>query len=194
MCMKTKLVLLISLLFPLSLFAQSDHLSFKGIPIDGTLNQFSNQLVRKGFTKMYSENGQAILQGDFAGYKNCYVAVSTLDQEDLVYMVGVMFPDLDQWSLLENNYTKLKEMLITKYGEPIDVVEEFQSTYQPRTDNEKLHKLKFDECTYKSIFESDKGRIVLTISHESVMKCFVVLGYVDGINGLRAQDAAIDDL
>ena len=143
---------------------------------------------------MYSENGQAILQGDFAGYKNCYVAVSTLDQEDLVYMVGVMFPDLDQWSLLENNYTKLKEMLITKYGEPIDVVEEFQSTYQPRTDNEKLHKLKFDECTYKSIFESDKGRIVLTISHESVMKCFVVLGYVDGINGLRAQDAAIDDL
>ena len=112
----------------------------------------------------------------------------------LVYMVGVMFPDLDQWSLLESNYTKLKEMLTTKYGEPIDVVEEFQSTYQPRTDNEKLHKLKFDECTYKSIFESDKGRIVLTISHESVMKCFVVLGYVDGINGLRAQDAAIDDL
>lgn len=192
--MKAKLLLLISLLLPLALFAQSNHLTFKGIPINGTLNQFSNQLVKKGFTKMYSENGQAILQGDFAGYKNCYVAVSTLDQEDVVYMVGVMFPDLDQWALLESNYLKLKEMLTMKYGEPIDVVEEFQSTYQPRTDNEKLHKLKFDECTYKSIFESEKGRIFLTISHESVMKCFVVLGYVDGINGARAQDAAIDDL
>ncbi len=192
--MKAKLLLLILFLFPLALLAQSDHLTFKGVPIDGTLSQFSNQLVKKGFTKMFSERGQAVLQGDFAGYKNCYVAVSTLDNEDLVYMVGVMFPDLDQWSLLESNYTKLKEMLTTKYGKPIEVVEEFQSTFQPKTDNDKLHKLKFDECTYKSIFETDKGRVVLRISHESVMKCFVVLGYVDGINGLRAQDAAIEDL
>ena len=109
-------------------------------------------------------------------------------------MTGVMFPDLDQWGLLESNYLKLKEMLTTKYGKPAEVIEEFQSRVKPKTDSDKLYKLKFDECTYKTIFETPKGRIVLTISHESVMRCFVLLGYVDGINGGLARDAAMDDL
>ncbi len=192
--MKAKLLLLISLLLPLTMFAQSEHLTFKGIPIDGTLRQFTSQLIQKGFTKLNSENGQALLKGDFAGYKDCLVLVSTLDQRDLVYMTGVMFPDLDQWGLLESNYLKLKEMLTTKYGKPAEVIEEFQSRVKPKTDSDKLYKLKFDECTYKTIFETPKGRIVLTISHESVMRCFVILGYVDGINGGLARDAAMDDL
>ena len=192
--MKAKLLLLISLLLPLTMFAQSEHLTFKGVPIDGTLRQFTSQLIQKGFTKINSENGQALLKGDFAGYKDCLVLVSTLDQRDLVYMTGVMFPDLDQWGLLESNYLKLKEMLTTKYGKPAEVVEEFQSRVKPQTDSDKLYKLKFDECTYKTIFQTPKGRIALTISHESVMRCFVLLGYVDGINGGLARDAAMDDL
>lgn len=195
MSMKTRLsLLLISLLIPLAMIAQSEHLAFKGIPIDGTLRQFSSKLIQKGFTKLFSENGRAVFQGDFAGYKDCYVAVETLDQKDLVYMVGVVFPDKDQWALLEGNYNKLKRMLTEKYGEPSEVIEEFQSGLEPKTDNEKYYKLVFDECTYKSVFETDKGRIGLTISHEGVSKCFVVLGYVDGINGELAEDAAMDDL
>ena len=193
--MKSRLSLLLILLFiPLVVLAQSEHLTFKGIPIDGTLSHFSSQLVKKGFTKMYSEDGQAIFQGDFAGYKDCMVVVSTLDQEDLVYMVAVAFPSKDQWALLESNYSSLKDMLTTKYGEPSEVIEEFQSRIQPDNDRDKLYELKFDRCTYKTIFETEKGRIGITISHESVMKCFVVLGYVDGINGARAHDGAMDDL
>lgn len=194
--MKTKFIALLVLLlvFPISMFAQSEHLTFKGIPINGTLDQFTTQLTQKGFTKLGSEKGQAVLKGNFAGYKDCCVLVSTLDQSDLVYMTGVMFPDLDKWGLLENNYYKVKEMLITKYGKPKEEVEEFQSIIKPRTDSEKLHRLKFDECTYKSVFETEKGHIVLTISHDRVMKCYVLLGYVDGINGDLAQDAALDDL
>ena len=175
------------------MFAQSEHLTFKGIPIDGTLRQFTTQLVQKGFTKLSSENGQAVLKGDFAGYKDCYVLVSTIEQRDLVYMTGVMFPDLDQWGLLENNYQKLKEMLTKKYGKPAEVVEDFQSRLKPKTDRDKLYELKFDRCTYKTIFETEKGRIVVSLAHE-VSKCFVVLAYVDGINGGLAQDAAMDDL
>lgn len=192
--MKAKLLFFITLLLPITMFAQSEHLTFKGIPIDGTLRQFTTQLTQKGFTKLGSENGQAMLTGDFAGYKDCYVLVNSVDQKDLVYLVGVMFPALDQWGLLEANYTKLKKMLTTKYGEPSEVVEKFQSRVQPRNDRDKLYELEFDRCTYKTIFDTEKGRIALSLAHEGVSKCYVILAYIDGINGGLAQDAAMDDL
>ncbi len=192
--MKAKLLFLILLLLPITIFAQSEHLTFKGIPIDGTLRQFSSQLTQKGFIKLGSENGQAMLTGDFAGYKDCYVFVSSVDQKDLVYLVGVMFPALDQWGLLEANYTKLKKMLTTKYGEPSEVVENFQSMVQPRNDSDKLYELKFDRCTYKTIFDTEKGRIALSLAHEGVSKCYVILAYIDGINGAIMNNAAMDDL
>lgn len=193
--MKSRLSIFLLLLFlPLVVLAQSEHLTFKGVPIDGTLTHFSTQLVKKGFTKMYNENGQALFQGDFAGYKDCLAMVSTLDQKDLVYMVSVAFPSLDQWALLESNYSQLKEMLTTKYGKPSEVIEEFQSRILPQNDRDKLYELKLDRCTYKTTFETEKGRIALALAHEKMSKCFVVLCYVDGINGALAHDAAMDDL
>ena len=191
--MKAKLLLLIPLLLPLTMFAQSEHLTFKGVPIDGTLRQFTSQLIQKGFTKIGSENGISVLTGDFAGYKDCSVVVTTMEKQDLVYMVAVKFPDLSTWSLLESNYTKLKEMLTTKYGKPSSCVEEFQHSYVS-DDCQRLHELQMDRCEYKTVFETEKGRIALTLGHEKFSSCFVLLGYIDGINGAIMNNAAMDDL
>lgn len=46
--MKTKLLfILLAFILPLAMMAQSEHLKFKCIPIDGIQEQFKNQMVQK---------------------------------------------------------------------------------------------------------------------------------------------------
>jgi len=82
--MKTEfLTLFISLTTMLTFAQTSEHLSFKGIPIDGTLDQYVSKMKQSGFTNLSTKDGTVLLSGDFAGYKNCIVGVSTLKHNDL---------------------------------------------------------------------------------------------------------------
>ena len=195
--MKTKFLTLILSLTTVLTFAQTtDHLSFKGVPLDGTLDEYVSKMKQNGFTHIQTEEGTALLSGDFAGYKDCIVGVSTLKQKDLVYKIGVLFPEKDTWSRLSTNYFDLKQMLTEKYGKPSDVVEKFDvpSYSQPRDDQDKMYKVKFDNCKYYSIWQTDKGEIQLSIDHNGVTSCFVKLAYFDKINGDKIKAKAIDDL
>ena len=193
--MKTFFLTLIFTLTTMLTFAQkSEHLTFKGVPIDGTLNEYVSKMKQNGFTHLGTEDGTAILNGDFAGYKDCYVGVSTLKQNDLVNKIAVIFPDNDTWSTLSGNYFDLKKMLTEKYGEPSDVVEKFDTYSQPRDDKSRMYQVGMDRCKYYSIWQTDKGEIQLSIEHESVIKYFVRLGYFDKINNEIIKAKAIDDL
>lgn len=188
-----KLIITMILMAGLTATAQNGHLSFKGVPIDGMLNEFVGKLKQKGFTLMGSEQGVAILQGEFAAYKGCTVAVYQ-HESGVVNRVGVMLPERDTWSMLYNDYSKLKDMLAKKYGEPVEVTEEFQSYTTPRTDQDKMYAVEFDQCKYICDFKTDNGIIELRIAHDGVSSCFVVLVYVDAENESKVQSSAIDDL
>lgn len=194
--MKTFFLTLIFTLTTMLTFAQkSEHLTFKGVPIDGTLNEYVSKMKQNGFTHLGTEDGTAILNGDFAGYKDCYVGVSTLKQKDLVHKIAVIFPERETWSTLSGNYFDLKKMLTEKYGKPSDVVEKFEgSSYSQKDDNSKMYEVKMDRCKYYSIWLTDKGEIQLSIEHESVVRCFVRLVYFDKINSEIIKAKAIDDL
>ncbi len=197
--MKTILISLFFTLTVITSFAQvktdsSDHLTFKGVPINGTLNEYVSKLKKNGFSHIGTENGIAMLKGDFAAYKNCFVGVSTLKQKDLVSKITVIFPEQDTWSTLSSNYFSLKELLTEKYGEPSESVEEFQSNSQPRDDHNKMYQVKFDRCKYYTTYETDKGSIQLSIDHDGVTSSFVRLTYFDKINGNIIRAKAIDDL
>ncbi|MCX2679378.1 hypothetical protein OOZ15_05430 [Galbibacter sp. EGI 63066] len=193
--MKTLFLTLILALSTTLTFAQtSEHLTFKGVPIDGTLNEYVSKIKQSGFKHLGTEDKTAILNGDFAGYKDCYVGVSTLTQKDLVHKIAVIFPERETWSTLSGNYFELKELLTEKYGEPKNVVEKFDSYPEPRDDETKMYRVKFDNCKYYSVWQTDKGEIQLSIDHESVVRCFVRLGYFDKINGKIIKAKAIDDL
>ena len=72
------------------------------------------------------EKMTALLEGEFAGVKGCTVGVSVLKSTNVVNLVGVLFPNQDNWTSLENRYLLLKSMLMEKYGSPAHCVEEFQ--------------------------------------------------------------------
>ena len=193
--MKKRILTLILLLTTVLTFSQtSEHLSFKGVPIDGTLNEYVSEMKKGGFTLIGAEDGVAMLTGDFAAYKDCVIGVATLKQQDLVSKITVIFPESNTWSSLSNNYFILKALLTKKYGEPSKNVEKFDTYSPPDNDGDRMFEVKMDNCKYYATFETEKGSIQLSIDHNGVISCFVRLTYYDKINSEIIKQKAIDDL
>ena len=87
----------------------SSPLSFKGIPMSGTLSAFGSELVKAGFRS--AGNGTYI--GDFAGYSGCKVTPSGSNP---VQEVRIDFPVISDWDALEKAYDSLQASLTQKYG------------------------------------------------------------------------------
>ncbi len=196
--MKKIFLVIVSIMLTMTAFAQnkqeSEHLSFKGVPIDGTLKDYTEAMKSAGFTYLGTEDGISFLQGDFAGYRGCTIVVCTLKKLNLVSTIGVLFPEQDTWSSLYSNYSFLKEMLTKKYGKPSDEVERFESYSEPLDDGSRMTQVQLDKCKYYSVFSTQKGDIELSIQHSGVTTCFVLLKYYDRINTNTVQEDALNDL
>ena len=171
--------------------AQSNHMKFKGIPMDGTLQTFTNQLKAKGYTPIGTQDGVSLLEGEFAGYKNCTIG-AVADKSGMICKVSVFFPEMDRWGELEKCYNNYKSMLTEKYGEPSLCVERFDNSYVD-DDNSRFHELRMDRCKYYTVFTCENGDIQLEITHQS-MRCFVMLSYFDNANQEKLKKQIMDDL
>lgn len=195
--MKKFLFVAICALFATVAFAQSsesEHLTFKGVPIDGTLSQYVAKMKAAGFSYLGEEDGTALLKGDFAGFKGCTIGVSTLEGVDVVNRIVVLFTPYDEWSSLERDYNHLKDMLTKKYGEPSEEVEKFDNKYRADDNRSKMHELSMDRCTWFTTFSTEKGDIQLALSKYNYTSGVVVLKYFDKINTDAVMTAAMDDL
>ena len=86
----------------------SAPLTFKGIPMTGSLSAFGSALVKAGFKNA----GNGTYTGDFAGYSGCKVTPSG----NPVQEVRVDFPVISDWDALEKAYDNLQVDLTRKYG------------------------------------------------------------------------------
>lgn len=113
-----KLLVSISLLVAsaIGIMAQ-DHLSFKGIPIEGSMSSFCQKLKAKGFTSIGREGNFALLTGDFTGI-NAHVAVVSTDDGKDVFGVIVVFDSSNEWNELVSTYDRYKDLYTRKYGKP----------------------------------------------------------------------------
>lgn len=181
----------------LSSFAQnSEHLKFKGVPIDGTLNEYVSKMKQAGFVLEGTEDGIALLSGEFAGYSDCVVGVKTLQKLNLVHEIVVLFPPQDKWAGLSYDYERLKTMLTKKYGKPYECMEKFNApSYMIEDDNDKMREVVMNNCIYYSTYNTDNGSITLTISNDGYeLACRVKLFYTDKINSEIFDNAAMEDL
>ena len=182
------------LVFAGNLFAQK-HLSFKGVPIDGTLKSYIEAMVKAGFRYELTKDGTALLTGDFAGYKSCTVGVSTLKNLDVVSYIAVLFPDKDTWPAVLYDYEHLKEMLTEKYGTPSDSQEKFTGNVGDYNNFLVMCALKNGEYKWYTTFSTKLGNIELSImagreSHTAMVR----LSYYDKANSEKVRNAAMDDL
>lgn len=174
------------------------HLTFKGVPINGTLSQFVAKMEAAGFKRTNKNNkdagkGQVKLVGDFAGYNNCCVFVSTQLQLDLVCKIRVEFPGKDNWDELYRNYTNLKNLLTEKYGKPKSVIEKVPS-YRTTPDSF-MRGVQMNESTYKTIFNTSLGTIEISLKcNEFYDDPYVCLEYFDAENMKAEKNLALSDL
>ena len=134
------------------------------------------------------------MSGDFAGYKNCIVGVSTLKNLDVVSHIAVLFPNKDTWSAVLGDYEHLKAMLTEKYGTPSDSQEKF--TDNNGNDNGLImYALKDGEYVWYTTFSTELGDIELSIiSGTKYLTGCVRLSYYDKVNHDKVRKAAMDDL
>lgn len=197
--MKAVLASLFCFVLTMTCYAQNntdttEHLTFKGVPIDGTLNEYVTKMKKGGFTLIGTEDGVTMLKGDFAAYKDCIIIVASLKGKDLVSKIAVMFPKSETWETLASNYFNLKELLTEKYGEPFNVVEKFDTRPEPNDDNSKMHEVRMNRCKYYTTFELENGSIQLSIENDGFRSGLVMLKYFDRINSEKVRQKAIDDL
>ena len=174
---------------------ESEHLFFKGVPIDGSLEAYVAMMKQVGFKYQGEEDGIAYLKGDFAGFKNCMLAVATVQPLDLVAKIVVVFPEREDWGSLARDYGTLKSMLTEKYGKPARYVEDFHAYLAPENDGEKLLALQLDQCTWYTVYEVPRGSIELSIENDGIGgSCNVVLRYHDRLNTEAVKKQAMEDL
>ena len=171
---------------------ESQHLTFKGVPIDGTLEQFVAQMNQMGFKGSVGNDHSALLVGDFAGFKGCVVRVETLSRSDIVCTIKVSFPSTkwERWEESYDCYVRLKDLLTIKYGKPRESIEQFDKPYSAKSVNDKEHEMMMGRGTYKTVYKTKLGEIVLLIN----TSCITELIYSDSVNSKVLNAAALADL
>ncbi|QEK51051.1 hypothetical protein FYC62_04715 [Pedobacter aquae] len=194
--MKAKFLTTLFLLIGWMSFAQEKHLTFKDVPINGTMAEYISKMEENGFNHLATNLRIATLRGDFAGYKNCMLEVSTLWQKDLVHKIDVIFPFKETWSALYGDYSGLKVMLTEKYGKPTEFMEKFVGPHAIDDDRAKMSLVKIGNCKYYAIWRSDQGDIKLSIEHRNHQnyQCFVQLTYLDKVNSQIVKEKTLTDL
>ena len=172
---------------------QTPHLTFKGVPICGTLKEFSNKMVAKGLTIVGSAKEGVVFSGSFATYSRCSIIATLVPPSNEVTNVLVMFPNNEEWSDLESNYFSIKSMLQEKYGESKECVEEFDGGV-PKDDYSKMMAVRFDKLKCQTIYEIEGGSIALAITKGPAGEPVVVLNYHDGVNDEQNRKRALEDL
>ena len=173
----------------------NNHLTFKGIPITGTLESFAQKMEAKGFRKTYSDKSFIRLEGEFAGYSDCEIYVYEAPNRNIVYKVVVFFPKESSWVYLEKEYNHFKGVLTNKYGEPTSHSETFKEGASTFSDAAKMSSLKEGNCDYYSKWKVDNGYIKVEIAPIiDTDDGNIRLTYFDKINDALTKKAKEDDL
>lgn len=154
-----------------------EHLSFKGIPIEGSMTTFCQKLKAKGFTQTGRENNATFFTGDFTG-RQATVGVGATDDGKSVHSVVVLFDENSEWNTLVNTYDYYKGLYTRKYGEPTACREYNPSTYDSNISL--MYELGQGTVTYASSWTVTGGTIELSIEK---------FGYSNGIVIIRYRDA-----
>lgn len=159
-------VLILFTLVSLSVFAQSNHLQFKGIPIEGKIDDYVLNLENKGCkidNDLCVSNKIIVLTGPFAGYENTIIALYGTPISKSIFKVMVLLPEKMSFQELVDEYNSIQEIYIDKYGEPIGSFNFFRSPYSEGDGNE-LEALKEEKCEYSTFFKLESGYIVIKIA------------------------------
>lgn len=169
-----------------------EHLSFKGIPIEGSLTAFGQKLKTKGFveTGMLVGNSR-LFKGPFTGRQATVHITATDDGKD-VFSVTVLLPESDEWNNLVSSYRNFKDLYTEKYGNPATCEENTPSRYDSNSAN--MYDLSQGRVSYYSVFKVSGGVIRISIENARRYKGQVTISYLDEQNADAKRQRDLDDI
>lgn len=175
-----KFLITFTVLFAVINIMAQEHLSFKGIPIEGSMTTFCQKLKVKGFTSIGSDNNLTLFTGDFTG-RNATVGVTATDDGKNVFAVVVLFDSSGEWKNLVNTYNYYKELYTRKYGKPTNSKEKNPAISDSNT--ALMAEVHQGTVVYGSVWEVTGGDIQLSIEKSSgVYEGMVMIRYRDSQN------------
>jgi len=99
--MKKIFVLFVLQFLFISLSFSQERMSFKGISLSNTVEDFVKELEKKGFEELGRNDGSITLQGKFLN-QDCYVGVISVANSNTVWRVGTILPEKDTWPTLRD--------------------------------------------------------------------------------------------
>ena len=158
------------------------HITYKKIPVDGSLKSFTSELTKNGFkAKTFDRNNTASsLTGMFSGFNVTTIPFAT-PLSNTVYEVETLFSVESSWKPILDKYELFKKHLTEIYGEPIVVTEEFLLPYF-KDDGYSMRALSEGKVNYTCIWNADVGFIVLKIKSVKTSEGQVSLTYTDSKN------------
>ena len=190
--MKRVLITVLASVIAFIAFAQEAHLKFKGIPINGNYKAFAQQLIQKGFKQLEASQDAIVLSGNFMTIPDVMVLVYPDPASKVVSSVSAFVEAGNKWATIENKYEDIVDTYKEKYGNPSQHIEEF-TTEVHNDDFFRKNALENGQCNYKSIWEIEGGRIVITLVYFQ-FKYYVLCGYVDEQNEKALRQTIIDDI
>ncbi len=186
--MKKIFVSLVCILVCAASFAQdkAKHLMFLSEPIDGTVSAFVEKMEKKGFDFNANIDKNAVMMGEYDGYKNVTLFIQSCTKKDLVFGIGVTFEHQQKWDSLLCNYNALKAELTKKYGKPAECTEKFAGdSTVTLSEDQKMEGVRAGNCEYFTVYKTAEGTINLAISRAQYgeeIVCYVQLDFLDKQN------------
>ena len=178
-------------MFSLSLFAQS-HLEFRGVPINGHIDNFVAKMKTLGYVVEDRDSDGATMTGKFTNRPvTLYVFCSP--KSKTVYSVALSFQKQSSWTSLKSRYLEYKELYTSKYGVPQNEMGKFTSPYY-EGDGYEIQALKLGKCKYASLFEKSNGSIMITLSDDSCLLLYYYDKTNDALNEKESKSSALDDI
>lgn len=168
------LLLVLFCVFSSVVFSQ-EHIKFKGIPLNGNVNSFAQELVKIGFKIVKSKGDIILMKGEFIN-KECEILVVGSTKTNIVWKVIAYLPKETSWYSIKNDYFEVKKQFQQKYGGG-ESYEYFSKPYY-EGDGYEMQALGVDKCTYTTFFKTELGTIAVDISKYERIS----IGYEDKIN------------
>lgn len=159
-----------------------EHIKFKGIDIDGNIDDFIKKMEDNGFTfeKLLTDN-VVKMKGKFMG-KSCDLLIIHSIESKEVWKVTVYFKEKESWYDLKKEYLDTKNLFVEKYGVPKSHYEFFSEPYY-EGDGYELQAIEKDKCTYRTFFYIGVGYIAIGIGPG----CCLRISYEDFINSNKDE-------
>ena len=171
-------------------YIPNEHLVFMQTPIDGSVEEFSQNLISKGLELTKTSKNFAELKGNFAGHSNTLISVFGNSRINKTSGVVVNFTHGNKWGEIMHAYENIKKLLYYKYGEPHTKSGIYSLDNPPASPTQELLGIMDGSKNYEISYSFNEGIISLTIGSNLV----VMMAYSDRINGTASLRNAIDDI